>query len=433
LNKPTSIAPLVAFRAIFGFMMLGGIIRFWQNGWIEEQYIKPLLFFPFYSFEWIKPLSETSTYWLFGIMAISALFIGLGLLYRLASIVFFISFSYVEFIDKSNYLNHYYFIILVAFVLIFLPANKKFSLDSILFPSIKADYVPTYTIFIIQLQLGIVYFYAGLAKLNYEWLIEAKPLRIWLPSKANLAVVGFLLDKLWVAYLFSWFGAIYDLTVPFLLSFKKTRLWAYLAVIVFHVATSTLFQIGMFPYIMILSTLIFFPSTLHEKIISIISKPSFSSSVFKPSVNYNRLMACIFIPYIIFQLSFPFRFVLYPGKLFWTEQGYRFSWRVMLMEKAGTAFFYVKDEKTGKEIEVTNSDFLTPNQEKMMSFQPDMILQFAHKLAEIYEARGFQNPKVRVESYVSLNGEGSRMFIDPNCILNEQQESWKHKEWILPY
>jgi hypothetical protein len=96
LNKQTSIAPLVAFRAIFGFMMLGGIIRFWNNGWIEKQYIEPILYFPFYGFEWIKPLSATNTYMLFAMMAISALFVGIGFLYRIASIVFFLSFTYIE-------------------------------------------------------------------------------------------------------------------------------------------------------------------------------------------------------------------------------------------------------------------------------------------------------------------------------------------------
>ncbi len=68
------------------------------------------------------------------------------------------------------------------------------------------------------------------------------------------------------------------------------------------------------------------------------------------------------------QLLFPWRYLLYPEELFWTEEGYRFSWRVMLMEKAGYAEFKVVDSKTGKRFYVDNSDFLSPFQEKQMAF-----------------------------------------------------------------
>src|SRR5690606_5724759 len=82
--------------------------------------------------------------------------------------------------------------------------------------------------------------------------------------------------------------------------------------------------------------------------------------------------------YFLVQITFPFRYLAYPGKLFWTEEGYRFSWRVMLMEKAGYAIFHITDPESGRSWEANNYDFLTPNQEKMMATQPDMILQFAH-------------------------------------------------------
>src|SRR5690606_10991642 len=98
------------------------------------------------------------------------------------------------------------------------------------------------------------------------------PLRIWLPAHADFPIIGFLFDKLWVAYFFCWFGAVYDLTIPFLLSNKVTRGFAYFLVVVFHAATAVLFPIGMFPYVMMLATLIFFPGVFHQKIIALISK-----------------------------------------------------------------------------------------------------------------------------------------------------------------
>ncbi|MEP4947841.1 MAG: HTTM domain-containing protein, partial [Flavobacteriaceae bacterium] len=41
LEKNIEAAPLAVFRIFFGLMMLGSIIRFWANGWIESLYITP--------------------------------------------------------------------------------------------------------------------------------------------------------------------------------------------------------------------------------------------------------------------------------------------------------------------------------------------------------------------------------------------------------
>ena len=189
---------------------------------------------------------------------------------------------------------------------------------------------------------------------------------------------------------------------------------------------------------MILTTLIFFSSDFHEKIVIFIySKLNVKVG---PSIEYNslilhgfkrKILTFFIAAYVFFQLLFPFRYLLYPGDLFWTEQGYRFSWRVMLMEKAGTAFFYVTDPETGRKGEVDNSQFLTPTQEKMMATQPDLILQYAKIIAEEVESKGLKNPIVNAEVYVTLNGARSKLFIDPEVNLVELKDHLKHKDWIL--
>lgn len=136
------------------------------------------------------------------------------------------------------------------------------------------------------------------------------------------------------------------------------------------------------------------------------------------------------ILFFLFQILFPWRYLLYPGNVFWTEEGYRFSWRVMLMEKAGTATFFVKDAKTGREGEVVNSEFLNPHQEKQMAMQPDMILQFAHFLKKHYEQGGMSDPAVRAEVYVTLNARPSKLLIDPNIDLTKLRDGCSHKTWI---
>ena len=438
-----SIAPLAMFRVLFGFMMLVSIIRFWYNGWIFDQYIYPDFFFTYYGFDWIQPFGGDSMYTVFYIMGFAALAMMLGLFYRITSILFFLSFTYVELIDKTNYLNHYYFVSLISFLLIFLPAHRYFSLDVFFRLTSKQEKVAAWTINIIKFQLGIVYFYAGLAKLNYDWLINALPLKIWLPAKTNTPLIGWLFNFKWSAQLFSWCGALYDLSIPFLLLSKYTRPLAYLAVIAFHMMTAMLFQIGMFPYIMILSTLIFFPASFHQRLIDFFFKllPSRSQTSFIPTLekkekyvnnNWNKISTYALITYISFQLLFPFRYLLYPGNLYWTEQGYRFSWRVMLMEKAGYVVFHVYDPETGKIEQVNNYKYLTKTQEKQMSTQPDMILQFAHFLKNKYQEKGFLAPQITAESYVTLNGKRSKPFIDPTINLLTIKEGWKHKDWVLP-
>ena len=93
ITKPKSIAPLAVFRALFGFIMLVSIIRFAANGWIYELYIQPEFYFTFYGFDWVAPLGPFGMYALFLVMGLSALFIMLGYYYRMAAILFFLTFT----------------------------------------------------------------------------------------------------------------------------------------------------------------------------------------------------------------------------------------------------------------------------------------------------------------------------------------------------
>lgn len=442
-------ATLALFRILFGFIMLVSIIRFASNGWIYSQYIKPDFFFTYYGFGWVQPLGDPGMYILFSLMGLAALGIMLGSFYRISATLFFLVFTYTELIDKTNYLNHYYFVSLVSFLLILVPAHRYFSVDVLRKPQIKIANTPVWTINIFKLQLGIVYFYAGLAKLNYDWLFNAMPLKIWLPSRIHLPLLGPLFALPETAYFFSWAGAIYDLTVVFFLLYKRTRIWAYLTVVIFHMMTWWLFQIGMFPFIMILSTLIFFSPEFHEKIIAGLRYTwqqtlgrfigETETNTYIPSGKYSlnkvsgRLLTAFFVVYFVLQLALPFRYLLYPGNLFWNEEGYRFSWRVMLMEKAGYTTFTVSDKHSDRSWQIANWEYLTPVQEKMMSTQPDMILQFAHHVEEIYRQKGYEDVEVSARALVTLNGRRIRPLIDSTVDLTEKEPGLSHKNWIIPF
>lgn len=434
-QRTTSAAPLAIFRIAFGLLLFGSIIRFWAKGWIHQLYIAPKYFFPFYGFEFVKPVGEY-TYALFAVCALAALMVALGLYYRLAATALFLSFTYIELIDKSTYLNHYYFVSVICLMMIFLPAHLYFSIDARRNKQLLSQAIPQWCIDSIKIFVCIVYVYAGIAKINSDWLLQAQPLRTWLPAKNDLPLIGPLFNYLWVAYAFSWLGCIYDLSISFLLLKKSTRVFAYCSVIIFHVLTAILFPIGMFPYIMIATALIFFSADFHLAIIKKISWRASNEFVypirsFSYSTFQSRALILGFTIFLLFQIVMPFRYALYPGELFWTEEGYRFSWRVMLIEKAGYAQFTINDDE-GNQVFVDNKQFLTPLQEKMMATQPDMILQYAHILHDYYLKQGFKSPQVYVDSYVALNGRLGKPLIDPLTDLAMQKESFNPKRWILP-
>ena len=152
-RKTTSAAPLAVFRLLFGLMLFGSIVRFWSKGWIEELYIKPRYFFPFYGFDFVHPLGSY-TYVLFAICGLSALLVAIGLFYRVAIVSLFMSFTYIELIDKSTYLNHYYFTSMVCLLLIFLPANVYFSVDAFRRRTLLAGQIPAWCIDSVETVCG---------------------------------------------------------------------------------------------------------------------------------------------------------------------------------------------------------------------------------------------------------------------------------------
>lgn len=440
--KEVDAAPLVSFRILFGAATFLSTLRFCLFGWIEDHFVHTQVQFKYYGFEWVPLLPETWIYIIHGIMLLASLGILFGAFYRWSALLFFLCFTYCELVDITYYLNHYYFVSLVSFAMFLVPANVSYSVDAWRNPSIKQTLVPVWSINVFKAQLIFVYFFAGIAKINYDWLIQALPLKIWLPANDTLPLIGWLFQYDATAYVFSWAGMLFDVCVGYFLLKKETRFWAWLVVVFFHIVTGMMFQIGVFPMVMIVSTLIFFGDGFHHRLLSVIQKVIPAGTVVSSEQNHTPYyqkplvkgaLTVFFAAWFVFQLAFPFRYLLYPGNLFWTEEGYRFSWRVMLMEKAGTATFYVTDATTGREGMVDNAKFLNAHQEKQMSFQSDLILQYAQFLKTYYEDRGAVVSKVRAEVYVTLNARPSQLLINDQQNLLELTDSWQHKKWILPF
>ena len=423
LHKDLPIYPLISFRIGFGLLMLFGLVRTLAQGWVNELYIKPKFFFSFYGFSWLPRFGETGIYTVYSILILAAICIAIGFYYKLASVSFFLGFTYLELFDATNYLNHYYLVCLFSFLLIFIPANRAYSVDVHLNRVKPMSSIPAWCIYIVMAQIAIVYTYAGLAKLHPEWLLHGMPLKIWLAERENWPVLGWLFSQSWTANIFSIFGCVYDLFIFWFLIQPRTRKWAYVFVLVFHLLTWSLFNIGLFPLIMIVSNIIFFSPAWHQKLLGRIGNPP------KPAKHIPRFPKWLWV-YLVIQICLPIRFLLYPSQILWAEQGYRFSWRVMLVEKSGLAQFTVKVGDRPA-FQVQNSDFLSPFQEKQMAIQPDFILQYAHFLGDEYQGDQSVPVQVFVQSNVAINGRVSQALIDPKQDLMDIEDDFTTKKWII--
>ena len=283
----------------------------------------------------------------------------------------------------------------------------------------------------------MVYFFAGLAKVNQDWLLRAQPMATWLPGKYQLPIIGSLMHYKELAFLFSWTGCIYDLTIWVFLWIRKTRYMAYIAVLVFHILTGILFpRIGMFPYIMITSTIIFFSEKFHQRILQFIGgglPEQETADSYKVNQHAQKsLIPSLLAFYLVIQLLLPMRYLLYGGNLFWHEQGYRFSWRVMLMEKNGYTSFIVRDPNKNEQKEVDPDIYLTPFQRQQLRSQPDMMIQFGKHVGDLFKEKNGYNPEVYVKSRISLNARRSQPFTDDTYDIYNSKNPMKDG-WILKF
>ena len=442
---PVSGASVATFRIAFGIIALVAIIRLFAHGWIADLYIEPVHHFTYPGFGWVLPLPGWSIYMLFAVLGALGVCIAVGYRYRMCAVLFFLAFTYAELIDRTTYLNHHYWMSLAALLMIFLPLNRMHSVDAWRNLSTRTDTVQSWVVWALRAQVGAVYVFAGIAKLNPDWLLQAQPLRIWLYQHGDTPVFGALLQELWVAYAMSWAGAMFDLTIVGWLLWGRTRLWAYITLVVFHLMTWLLFpKLGIFPWLMIAGATVFLrpdwpllalrrlPMRRATERITAPEGMRQEGSSFRPSWVVRAAVGVLVI-FALVQLLVPLRHFAYPGNVRWTEEGYLYSWRVMLTEKTGLVHYRVSAPDTGRTWLVTPDDYLTSLQVERMSFHPDLILQTAHIIADDFADRGFAEVEVTVEAFVSWNGRANSRLIEPDVNLTDIEPGIAPKRWILPY
>lgn len=432
-KQQVSIAPLVVYRILFGLMLFyGGLHSIGKND-IVVRFTAPKFFFKYYGFGWVEYVGEQGIYIVYGIWLLCSMLVLLGLFYRIAIVGLFLAFTYLHLLDATNYINHYYAISIFALFLIGLPAHAAGSLDVWRKPTIRKLTIPRWHTTIFKWQVTIIYIGAAIAKMNVDWLYYAMPMRAWLLQQQDFPIIGFLFQYNWVHYLASWIGLLFDLTIVGWLVWKPTKKYAYLAVLAFHIFTGLLLNIGLFPFLMIITTTFFWPQQWQQwLLISIDKRHTNTIGTDKSENSLPTWITLVIGVHFMLQIVLPLRHWLYEGNAIWTEEGYRFSWWVMRAEKDGYATFYIKDRLSDRKWEVTNSDFLTPFQEKRMAIRPDHILQYAHYLSDIYSRRyGLVAPVVTADVFVTLNGRTSQRLIDGEVNLAAQMRKLQHYEWIL--
>jgi vitamin K-dependent gamma-carboxylase len=429
--SPVDGSSLAVFRIIFGAIMLVEVCRYFSHQWIRSYYIEPIFHFTYYGSGWVILWPGDGMYWHFVLIGIASVGVMLGAWYRFSAALLFVSFTYIFLLDQAYYLNHFYMICLLSLLMIFIPAHRLLSIDAWRKPAMQSDDVPAWARWLLLAQLSIVYFYAGVAKLNGDW-IHGEPMRSWLAERVDTPLIGRFFVEEWVVVLFNYGGLAFDLFIVPLLLWRRTRVVAILWVIAFHVLNMALFSIGIFPWLMLLATLLFFRPDWPRVVFKLWRRVRAESLAIQPQ--FPRVTVGLIAAYVIIQLAVPLRHFVYNGNVHWTEEGHRFSWHMKLRDKQATARFFVTDPQSRQTWEVAPRLYLTARQAQKMSTRPDMILQMAHHIARDQATkRGIDHPlEVRTRVMASLHGRDRQLLVDPTVDLAAERRSLASARWILP-
>jgi vitamin K-dependent gamma-carboxylase len=433
--EPVDIASLVFFRIAFGLLMILEVGRYFVHHWIATQWLEPRFLFKYYGFEWIRPWPGIGLYIHWAALGVFALLIAIGFLYRISAAFFFVSYTYFFLLDEARYVNHTYLICLFSFLLIFVPANRAFSVDALLRPRLHSESVPAWGLWLLRAQMGMVYFFAGVAKIAPDWL-RGEPMRTRMAKSTDFPILGRFFREEWAVYGASYGSLLLDLCIFPLLLWRRTRVAAFCMAVAFHLINARWFPLGIFPWLAIAGTMLFLSPSWPRKITGLFRR----GTAFHSRENYRLpssraqsvILSCVGL-YLSFQLIIPLRHFLSRGGIEWNCAEHRFSWRMMLVRQYTRAIFYVTDPNVGKTTQVNPRAFLDSRQTAMLAYLPDFPLQFAHYLAKVMPRRGPKPLKVEARIFLGVNSRKPELYIDPNVDLGAEPRPFLLRpRWLLP-
>lgn len=393
---------LAIFRMMMGLVLLKESYRIYKS--IFPFYLEPDLQIKWPFLEWLPLFPEKVLYSAAGLIGICGFFILIGLFSRLASAIAVVAYGYFLFLDCSYYNNHYYLIFLILIIFSVCSQDQKWSVSEKLFHF--RGKVPAWNIGLLRFQIAIVYLFGGFAKLNKDWL-SGNTMKASIEAGAYKNIIeafpGY--DDI-VVLVLTHGGWLFDIIVPVLLLLKATRWWIIPVIVVFHVLNIFSLNIGVFPYMMLGSTVLFFGEGIAEQYRR--------SDLATERVPLNRYVLSFVIVYMLFQLLFPMRHFLLNGDYNITGEGYNFSWKMKgnAVELKQYDFFLIDISKNDTLKIETN---LHQKQFNRLYLSPS---------SNIYIAHYFKNKFVRDALYqesdlaanvhvkVIINGGDSRYLID---------------------
>ena len=427
LNQPKSPYGLGLFRILFGVIILWDLNRFHNIKIVESFYVHDIIF----PYEFLNlPLPEQGVMELImATLAICAICITLGVLYRVALTVFALGFSYFFFLDQVLYNNHLYMLCLVSFMMIFIPADAAFSLNT----KRKRSHVPQWSYRLLQFQVVVVYFFGAIVKMNPYWF-DFHPVEEILNYSANRTGSEFLRAE-WLKYLFGYGGFLFDLLIGPLLWFAKTRKVAIILAVLFNITNSYIFNdIFIFPFFMISALILFVDQ---DKLAAFLQKRKLlSSKVPKVAAKgVGKIGALVIVVYVLFQLCMPLRHYFIPGYTDWTGEAQRFSWRMKIQHREiEQVEFRVYDLDKKMIHEIDPKLHLFPDEITQMCHSPQMILQFANYLKDkVATKAGITNCMIKCKIKLSFNGRPSEYLFNPDDDLLEGAKKYdSYNDWLLP-
>lgn len=430
LLQPVNNSPLIIFRIAFGFLLSYQFLAAIFSGTIYTNFIQPPFTFTYIGFEFLQPLPGNGMYFYVGLMILLALMIMTGAWYRFAIISFTLLWTALYLMQKAGYNNHYYLIVLLCWIMMFMPANRYCSVDVKRKAVVETNKCSRYCLLIFIVQIAIVYFFGAISKLSSDWL-SGKFIAIQFSELSRRPIAGIIYGQRWFQLFICYAGFLFDLLIIPLLIWKKTRIYAFIAFCIFHLFNSFSFHIGTFPYLCIALGIFFFDPNKTGRLF--FRQHLAVTTEYKPTKDLRRnkaLMFC-FLAYTFFQILIPMRSWFYPGNVFWNEEGYRMSWKMMLRAKTGSIYFKVIDPTSGKQWKIDPADSFTLEQVMWIAISPDITWQYSQRLKKDFVQKKYPDVEIYAISQVRLNRSKAMPLVDTTVNLAAiQWQPFRHSSWI---
>jgi len=419
---------LTLFRIIFGLLITLEAFGAIATGWVKRVLVDPEFTFNFIGFDFLQNIQGPGMYVYFIVMGIFGLGVMLGYKYRVSMFAYAFLWTGAYLMQKTSYNNHYYLMVLLCWMMVLLPANRRYSFDVKFKPSFKKLSMPLWCKWMIVLQVFIVFTYGSIAKWYPDWFNGIAP-ALFMKSKSDYWLIGGLLQEAWIHYAIAYFGILFDLLIIPMLLWKPTRLFGFYMSLFFHLFNSIVFQVGIFPYMSIAFALFFFTSESIQKLFRL--QPEIYNKEELSIPKYNNILIICSTLYFIFQIGLPLRHWAINDDVLWTEEGHRMSWRMMLRSKNGTMTMHIENKETGERTIYNYRKQLSRKQSNSLPTKPDLIWQLSQRIKKEQINNG-NDVAIYVTSKVSVNGGPYFPFINPEIdIASQEWKPFSHLDWIL--